>query len=104
MLTGFKNFDLVNVFLPIAIGGVLAMLCFAKGMEYLLTTYHSRVFHFIIGVVCASTLLILVPNPQAAESISYSVSTLLTGILAIVCTALGLILGLWMSRLEEKYK
>lgn len=104
MLTGFKNFDLVNVFLPIAIGGVLAMLCFAKGMEHLLTTYHSRVFHFIIGVVCASTLLILVPNPQAAESISYSGSTLLTGILAIVCTALGLILGLWMSRLEEKYK
>lgn len=104
MLTGFKNFDLVNVFLPIAIGGILAMLLFAKSMEYLLEHHHSRVFHFILGIVAASTVLILVPNHQSAESISYAGSGVLTFVLAAIFTALGLWLGLWMSRLEERYK
>ena len=104
MLTGFKNFDLVNVFLPIAIGGILAMLLFAKTMEHLLETQHSRVFHFILGIVAASTVLILVPNHQSAESISYAGSGVLTFVLAAIFTALGLWLGLWMSRLEERYK
>ena len=104
MLTGFKNFDLVNVFLPIAIGGILAMLLFAKSMEHLLEHHHSRVFHFILGIVAASTVLILVPTHQSAESISYAGSSVLTFVLAAIFTALGLWLGLWMSRLEERYK
>ena len=104
MLTGFKNFDLVNVFLPIAIGGILAMLLFAKSMEHLLEHHHSRVFHFILGIVAASTVLILVPNHQSAESISYAGNGVLTFVLAAIFTVLGLWLGLWMSRLEERYK
>lgn len=104
MLVGFKNFDLLNVFLPIAIGGILAVLLFAKSMEHLLEHHHSRVFHFIIGIVSASTVLILVPNSKSAESISYAGSNLLTLVLAAIFTALGLWLGLWMSKLEERYK
>lgn len=104
MLIGFKNFDLLNVFLPIAIGGILAVLLFAKSMEYLLEHHHSRVFHFILGIVSASTILILVPNNQSAESISYDGSNLLTLLLAVIFTVLGLWLGLWMSKLEERYK
>ena len=104
MLIGFKNFDLLNVFLPIAIGGIRAVLLFAKSMEYLLEHHHSRVFHFILGIVSASTILILVPNNQSAESISYDGSNLLTLVLAVIFTVLGLWLGLWMSKLEERYK
>jgi putative membrane protein len=104
MLIGFKNFDLLNVFLPIAIGGILAVLLFAKSMEYLLEHHHSRVFHFILGIVSASTILILVPHNQSAESISYDGSNLLTLVLAVIFTVLGLWLGLWMSKLEERYK
>ena len=104
MLTGFKNFDLVNVFLPIAIGGILAMLLFAKSMEHLLEHHHSRVFHFILGIVAASTVLILVPNHQSAESISYAGSGVLTFVQAAIFKVLGLWIGLWMSRLEERYK
>lgn len=104
MLVGFKNFDLLNVFLPIAIGGILAVLLFAKSMEHLLEHHHSRVFHFILGIVSASTVLILVPNSKSAESISYAGSNLLTLVLAAIFTSLGLWLGLWMSKLEERYK
>ncbi|WP_334329017.1 DUF368 domain-containing protein [Companilactobacillus sp. HBUAS59699] len=104
MLTGFKNFDIVGVFLPIAIGGAVAMVLFSKGMEYLIDHHHSRVYHFILGIVLASTILILVPSPYSSESISYAgvtSSTILFSAVAFVC---GALLGLWMSRLEDKYK
>lgn len=104
MLNGFKNFDLLGVFLPIAIGGLAAMLIFSKTMEHLLNTQHSRVYHFIIGLVIASTLLILIPNPAGAESISYSGITPIIVIISLIFFGLGTWLGLWMSKLEEKYK
>lgn len=104
MLTGFKQFDLLGVYLPIALGGILAMALFSKAMDYLLRRFHSRVYHFILGIVVASTILILVPNPHAAESISYAGATLSTYLFSGVALIAGSLLGYWMSRLELKYK
>jgi len=104
MLTGFKRLDILGVYLPIAIGGALAMALFSKLMDRLLVRFHSRVYHFILGIVTASTLLILIPNPYAAESISYAGATLTTYLLSAVAAVLGVILGYWMSTLEDKYK
>ena len=104
MLDGFKSLDLVGTFLPIAIGGLLAMLAFSKAMDFALEHYHSRVYHFIIGIVLSSTLLILLPNPSSKEAISYAGSNILTWTVALILFVLGVWLGLWMSKLEEKYK
>ncbi|MFD1418991.1 DUF368 domain-containing protein [Companilactobacillus keshanensis] len=104
MLTGFKNFDIMGVFLPIAVGGVISMALFSKGMEYLIKHHHSRVYHFILGIVVASTILILVPNPNSEETISYAGITGMTIMLSVITFILGMLLGLWMSKLEDKYK
>ncbi|WP_105118708.1 DUF368 domain-containing protein [Streptococcus suis] len=104
MLNGFKSLDLFGTFLPIAIGGVLAMVAFSKAMDHALKAYHSRVYHFIIGIVSSSTLLILIPQASNKESISYAGANFVTWIAAIVLFILGAWLGLWMSKLEEKYK
>lgn len=104
MLTGFKRLDLMGTFLPIGIGGVLAILLFSKAMDYALKNFHSRVYHFIIGIVLSSTLLILIPNPSSKESISYAGASLATFAMAALLFVLGVWLGLWMSKLEEKYK
>lgn len=104
MLTGFKRLDIVGVYLPIAIGGILAMALFSKLMDHLLVKFHSRVYHFILGIVLASTMLILIPNPYAAESISYSHATLSTYLFSAIALAVGIALGYWMSALESKYK
>ncbi|MBX9115222.1 DUF368 domain-containing protein [Enterococcus casseliflavus] len=99
MLKGFKSFDIMGVFLPIAIGGLAVMLLFSKLMEWLLTHYHSKVYHFILGIVIASTILIVIP-PVA----NYSGFTWVTAVIGIILFVLGAWLGLWMSKLEEKYK
>ena len=104
MLAGFKNLDLLGVYLPIALGGLLTLALFAKGVEFLLQRYHSRVHHFILGLVVASTILILVPNPSAAESISYAGTTPLTWGASLLACLGGIALGYWMSRLEATYK
>lgn len=99
MLNGFKNVDILGTFLPIAIGGVLVILLLSKLIEWLLKQFHSRMYHFIIGIVIASTILIVIP-PVA----NYSNFTMLTGIMSVILFILGLMLGFWMSRLEEKFK
>ena len=104
MLTGFKRLDIVGVYLPIAIGGILAMALFSKLMDHLLVKFHSRVYHFILGIVLASTMLILIPNPYAAKSISYAHATLSTYLFSAIALAVGIALGYWMSALESKYK
>ncbi|EHG28566.1 DUF368 domain-containing protein [Enterococcus saccharolyticus] len=99
MLKGFKGFDILGVFLPIAIGGLLVMLLFSKLMEWLLEHYHSKVYRFILGIVIASTVLIVLP-PVA----DYSGFTWLTAVSGVILFVLGYWLGAWMSKLEEKYK
>lgn len=104
MLTGFKRLDLFGTFLPIDIGGALALILFSKAMDYILKHYHSRVYHFIIGIVLSSTLLIVLPQSGNSESISYTGVSIFTLVLAAFFFGLGIWLGIWMSQLEEKYK
>jgi len=99
MLDGFRSFDLTGTFFPIAIGGLISILLFSKLMEYLLMHFHSRVYHFIIGLVFSSTALIILP-PVA----QYGGSTTLTYVLSGVFFLGGVALGGWMCNLEERYK
>ena len=104
MLTGFKTFDLLGTFFPIGIGAGATLIVFSKLMDYALNNYHSRVYHFIIGIVLSSTLLILIPNAGNAESIQYTDLSLVGYVIIAFFFALGIWLGIWMSQLEDKYK
>ena len=104
MLTGFKTFDLLGTFFPIGIGAGATLIVFSKMMDYALNNYHSRVYHFIIGIVLSSTLLILIPNAGNAESIQYTGISLVGYVIIAFFFALGIWLGIWMSQLEDKYK
>jgi len=103
MLTGFSERNILGVFLPIILGAVAAMAVFSKLMERVLDRYPSRVYHFIIGLVIASTVLIVVPT-ASEETISYVGATWQTFLIAALTALFGLALGLWMSKLEDKYK
>ncbi|MBO0844260.1 MAG: DUF368 domain-containing protein [Nocardioides sp.] len=103
MLSGFSDFDVPGVFLPIALGGIATLLIFAKFMERMIDHHHSRTYHFVIGLVLASTVLIVVPT-RSSETIDYTDATASTAVLAALLFAAGLALGLWMGSLEERYK
>ena len=104
MLTGFKRFDLLGTFLPIGIGAGTTLIIFSKLMDHALNNYHSRVYHFIIGIVLSSTLLILIPNAGNTESIQYTDLSLISYVVTAFFLALGIWTGIWMSQLEDKYK
>jgi len=92
---GRWNLDIFRVVLPVGIGAVLAMLLFSKLIEFIFKKAYAGLFHVILGVVLASTLMIIPPeaNYLSLGALSY----------AAACV-IGIILGAWMSKLEKDYK
>jgi putative membrane protein len=103
MLQGFRDRDLFGTFLPIALGAVAAILLFSRLMERMIDRHHSRVYHAIVGLVLASTVLIVVPT-HSAETIDYAGAGVGTAIMATLALAVGLVLGRWTAMLENRYK
>jgi putative membrane protein len=94
MVDSFKSLDVMTV-LPIALGGLICLLVFSKLMDYLFSRFYTGLFHFILGIVLASTVMIV---PTDFNYLS-------AGTLVCVLTCiLGIALGWWMSGLEDKYK
>ena len=94
MTTGIKSLDF-TVILPILIGGVLSVLLFSKLMDYAFKKAYTGLFHGILGVVFASTLVII---PRNFNYLSVGALTCL-----LLC-AVGVALGYWMCTLEKKHK
>ena len=94
MTAGIKDRDLM-VIIPIAIGAIACVLLLSKLMDMILNKAYTGVFHFILGIVFASTIIII---PRNYNYLSAG---------ALVCLALciaGVALGVLMGKLEEKYK
>jgi putative membrane protein len=94
MADGIKGLDLM-VIIPIAIGGMCTVLLFSKLMDYIFQKAYSGLFHGILGVVLASTVMIV---PRNVNYLSINAFIYL-----IMCAA-GVALGYWMCTLEKKYK
>ncbi|WP_067842113.1 DUF368 domain-containing protein [Amphibacillus sediminis] len=95
MSDGIAAIDL-NVILPIGMGALLCVFGLSKIMNYIFTKAYTGLFHFILGVVFASTIMIIPVNYQGFSWLGIAACALLfEG---------GILLGRWMSRLEEKYK
>lgn len=94
---GISRLDF-SILIPVAIGGLLCIISLSKLVNYLMNLYYAIIFHFILGVVIASTLIIL-PSQQAFAALST-----IEKFFSIMLFFVGLVLGLWMSKLELKYK
>ena len=94
MADGIKRLDFF-VIIPIGLGALLTVLLFSKVMDYILGQAYTGLFHLIIGVVLASTVMIV---PLEYDYMS-------TGTIACVALcAAGMALGYWMCSLDKKYK
>lgn len=95
MTRGFSQVDM-GVIIPIAIGGVVTIFSLAKVIEYIFSHYYSKFYHFIFGVVMASTLMIV---PTDYSGFAWPQYLWCVGMLIA-----GTALGAWMAQLEAKYK
>ncbi|MGC4153519.1 MAG: DUF368 domain-containing protein [Propionicimonas sp.] len=94
---GIRKVDF-GVLIPVGIGAVLCVLAFAKAVSKLLEIAYPIVFHVIIGIVIASTAIIIPTIEEHAALDALGI------VLTVLLTAAGVALGLWMGRLEKRYK
>jgi len=96
MTEGIKSLDF-GILIPVAIGAVVCVLSLSKLMSIILKKAYASVFHFVFGVVVASTAIIaFIPDYSGVTS-----GVILVSILVFLA---GLSLGLFMGWLEKKYK
>lgn len=93
MSAGFKTLDL-SVVIPLFIGVGICVLSLSKVANYLLAKYYATMFHVILGVVLASTVMIVPLNYNYLS---------LGSLVCLATFILGYLLASWMSQLEEKY-
>ena len=94
MVLGFRNLD-PFVLIPMAIGGAICVLLFAKIVNKLFEKAYAGMFHAIIGLVAASILIIVPTNLDYFS---------LEGLICAAACIIGVVLGLGMSWLDKKYK
>ncbi len=92
---GISALDM-KVLIPFGIGALLCVLCFAKLISMIMKKAYAGIFHFILGVVIASTAIIIPTD--------YSKATAGVILVSILVFVVGLALGLSMGKLEAKYK
>ncbi len=93
MVEGISRVDF-GVIIPVGLGFAVIVVVLSKGISYLFHRAYAGVYHIILGVILASTLKII-------PLINY---ISLDGLTSLLAAAVGVLLGLWMSRLEVKYK
>jgi len=93
LVSGIGNFDF-GVLIPAGIGALLTVILLAKAVDSLLEHHYSIVFHGIIGIVIAATLVI----------IPYSSFTTGVGACAanVICLVVGVVVALALDRFNSK--
>jgi putative membrane protein len=94
MVNGFKTLDVMTL-LPILLGFAVCLFSLSALMDMLFRKAYTGLFHFVAGIVLASTFMIVPVN--------YNYLSAGTLVCAAALLA-GIGIGFWMSKLEEKYK
>jgi len=94
VLYGIANFDL-TVILPLVISAIIVVFTLSKFIAWVLNKAYGFFFHSILGLVVASTLLIV---PLDVEYLS------ITGVICLGASVVGLIVARFLVQLEEKTK
>ena len=97
LTAGIRTLDF-SIIIPVGIGAIAVVLVFSKLMRIIMDVAYANVFHFIFGIVIASTAII------APDVSLYQGLTTFDYVAVVIIFVLGIILGYWMGQLEETYK
>ena len=93
-----------GVLLPVVAGALLCFLLLSKVFDRLFDKTYAGMYHFILGVILASTVMIV---PWSGKVMENGLPAAYTTSLALICAgacAAGAALGYVMGILEGKYK
>jgi putative membrane protein len=94
MVDSFKNLD-ITVLVPLFAGLVICIILLSKAVDLLINKAYSGLFHFILGIVVASTFMIVPTNYNYLQAGSI--------ICALSCVA-GIVVAYYMCLLGNKYE
>ena len=94
MVNAFSTLDILTL-VPLFLGIAIFLITLSKLVDLLLRKIYTGFFHFVVGIIIASTLMIVPLNFNYLSSVV---------IICIITFIAGSALGFWMSKLEEKYK
>lgn len=93
LVEGIGNLDF-SVLIPAGIGALITVILLAKAIDSLMNRHYSIVFHGIIGIVIAATIVII-PFKSFTVGIKEAV-------INIVCIATGIIIALVLDKFNSK--
>ena len=94
----------IAVILPVLGGAAVCVLLLSKAFDKLFAKAFAGMYHFILGIILASTMMIVPWNGKElanGDVLNYNVQLVMVCVLTLV---LGALLGFGMSLLEKKYK
>lgn len=95
LVDGIGNLDF-KVILPAGIGALLTVILLAKAVDSLMNKHYSVVFHGIIGIVVAATVVII-PFQSFAAGVKEAV-------INVICIAAGIAIALILDKFNSKVK
>ncbi len=94
---GIGNLDF-GVLIPVGIGAVVTFILFVRGINYMLKRHYSVMFHSIIGVVIAATIL----TPFEAELLEVAYQTTGAILVNIAFGIAGIVSGLLLDKFNSR--
>ncbi|MDY6847423.1 MAG: DUF368 domain-containing protein [Chloroflexota bacterium] len=92
MASGIRQLDL-GVIIPLVLGGILIVMVLAKLIYWLFTKFYALMYHFILGIVVGSTIVII---PGGVSGWTIAVCALLF--------VMGGLISYFLAKLDEKYE
>lgn len=93
LVEGIGNLDF-SVLIPAGIGALVTVILLAKAIDTLMNRHYSVVFHGIIGIVIAATIVII---PFKSFTVGAK-----EAVINIVCIAAGIIIALVLDKFNSK--
>ena len=105
VIHSYKNFsDNLSFLIPFALGLLIFVFPFSKGIEFLIKKVYSGFYHVIIGFVLASAVLVAAIASGWRQEGGYY-NYLQNGSIACVITLIaGAAFSFWMCKISKKYE
>lgn len=103
MINSFKSLN-ISVLIPFALGILIFVLPFSKGIEFLIKKVFTGFFHFIVGIVLASAVLVAAIASGWQNPDGYYNYLQIGSLACVITTIAGALFAYWICKASKKYE